>query len=124
MAQRAVIVDDGDNVARPAAADRAAFTIGNLVYLLFGILEALLAFRLVFRLLGANPASSFVDFIYNATEPFVAPFYGIFGEPTIANGVTGVSVFDTSTMVAMLVYGLVAWILVRIIAALSGRPTV
>src|SRR5689334_10819537 len=47
------------------------------IYFIFGILEALLAIRLAFRLLGANPQNGFVDFIYGITAPFVQPFVGI-----------------------------------------------
>ena len=45
----------------------------------FGLLVLLtgLTFRLVFALTGANPANGFVDFIYDVTGPFVAPFENI-----------------------------------------------
>jgi len=45
---------------------------------LFDVLEILLALRFVFKLLGANPSSEFVNFIYNLSAVFVAPFAGIF----------------------------------------------
>ncbi|HEX7259673.1 MAG TPA: YggT family protein [Candidatus Saccharimonadia bacterium] len=86
-----------------------------------GLLEGLLAFRLIFKLLGANPASGFVTFIYSVTEPFVAPFYGIFGQVT-TTGAETVAVFEPATLIAMLIYALVAWLVVRLIGAASGRP--
>ena len=49
------------------------------IYLLFGILEGLLAIRFVLGSLGANPAAGFAQFIYSVTQPFVAPFIGLFG---------------------------------------------
>ena len=49
------------------------------IYLLFGILELLLAIRFVLPLLGANPDAGFAQFIYSITKPFIAPFVGLFG---------------------------------------------
>ncbi len=49
------------------------------IYLLFGVLEGLLAIRFVLPLLGANPAAGFAQLIYSITKPFLAPFVGLFG---------------------------------------------
>ncbi|MGB4803504.1 MAG: hypothetical protein WBV59_12665, partial [Anaerolineae bacterium] len=45
--------------------------VQNGIYLLFGILEGLLAIRFVLPLLGANPAAGFAQFIYSVTKPFL-----------------------------------------------------
>ena len=89
--------------------------IQNGVYLLLGILEALLGIRFVLGLLGANPAASFAQFIYRITEPFLAPFVGLFGKPRFEG-----SVFDWNVLVAMLVYALIAWLLVKIVWLVMG----
>ncbi|MEP6710543.1 MAG: YggT family protein [Candidatus Saccharibacteria bacterium] len=73
----------------------------RVIYYLGGVIIALLSLRLVFQLFGANQASGFVDFIYTVSGLFVAPFFGIFGEPTF-----GVSHFETSTLVAIVIYAL------------------
>ena len=73
----------------------------RVVYYLGGVIIALLFLRLIFQLFGANQASGFVDFIYTVSGLFVAPFFGIFGEPTF-----GVSHFETSTLVAIIIYAL------------------
>lgn len=115
---------------RPVATERVVerhggggSAVGNIVYLIFGILEALLAFRFVFKLLGANAGSGFVSFIYGVTNPLVAPFYGIFGQP-IYQGNQATATLDFSTLIAMAVYALIGWVIVRIIAAATNRPTV
>ena len=46
----------------------------KIVYFALGVLEVLLAFRLVFKLLGANPQSPFVSIIYSVSQAFLAPF--------------------------------------------------
>jgi uncharacterized protein YggT (Ycf19 family) len=89
--------------------------VQNGIYLLFGILEALLGIRFVLGLSGANSAASFAQFIYRITEPFVAPFVGLFGKPRFEG-----SVFDWNVLVAMLVYALIAWVLVKIMWLVMG----
>jgi hypothetical protein len=81
-----------------------------------GILEALLAFRFLLRLFAANPAAGFTDFIYDATRPFVSPFTAVFNVTRVEGG----SVFEWTTLLAMLVYWLLAWAVIRLF--LMGRP--
>ncbi len=89
--------------------------VQNTIYLLFGILEGLLGIRFVLELLGANPAAGFAQFIYTITNPFLAPFVGLFGTAR-----SGGSVFDVSILVAILVYALIAWVLVKIVWLVMG----
>lgn len=91
-----------------------------IVYFLFGVLEILLGFRLVLKLLGANPASGFVNFIYSVTGIFTFPFRGIFPQET-QPGLETVSVFEPSTLVAIIVYALIAWGIVKLIQIGSGK---
>lgn len=74
-----------------------------LIYYLFGLLEALLAIRVVLSLLGANQGNGFASLIYNVTYPFVKPFFGLFGYTFQY----GVSHLEIETIVAMIVYALV-----------------
>ena len=92
------------------------YWITTVVYFLLGVLEVILALRFIFRLLGANESSGFVTFLYSLSFVFVAPFKGIFNEPTIYNG----SVFELSTLVAMLIYALIAWGIVSLARVLFG----
>src|SRR5438876_3586888 len=80
------------------------FWITRIVYFVLGVLEVILLLRLIFRLLGANEVSAFVMFLYNLSHVFVGPFNGIFNDQAL-----GRSVFEISTVVAMLVYALIAW---------------
>ena len=95
-------------------------TAGYLVYFVFGLLEILLGFRFVLKLLGANPATSFVDFIYNLSSVFVAPFEGIFNA-SLAKGDVTTSVFEPATLVALIVYVVIAWGIVALIRLASGQ---
>lgn len=95
-------------------------TIEYLIYFLFGILEVLLAFRLVLKLMGASMSSAFVDLIYNVTGVFILPFEGIFRRG-FTQGVETTSVLEPSTLVAILVYTLLAWGIVKMIRISSGE---
>ncbi len=83
----------------------------RVVYYIGGVIIALLAVRMILQLLGANQGSDFVGFIYGLSGIFVAPFFGIFGEPTF-----GESHFETSTLVAIVVYALVVIGIAKLIA--------
>ncbi len=78
--------------------------ITRVVYFVLGVVEVILLLRLIFRLLGANESSDFVMFLYNLSHIFVGPFNGIFNDQAL-----GRSVFEISTLVAMIVYALIAW---------------
>lgn len=93
------------------------FKATQLVWLLFGILEALIALRIVLKLIGANAASPIAGFIYEVTSFFLAPFAGLTGTPT-----AGSMVLELSSVIAMVVYGLIAWALVKIIQVIFYRP--
>jgi uncharacterized protein YggT (Ycf19 family) len=98
-----------------AARREGTFRVQGGIYLLFGILEGLLAIRFFLALLGANPAAGFTQFIYSITKPFLAPFVGLFGTARF-----GGSVLDVSPLMAIIVYSLIAWVLVRAVALVMG----
>lgn len=98
----------------------SSLTVERLVYFLFGILEALLALRLVFKLAGASLSSAFVGFVYGITGIFILPFEGIFRRG-FAPGIETKSVLEPSTIVALIVYAGIAWGVVKLIRILSGN---
>lgn len=91
----------------------------QVVYIIFGIVIALLVIRVILKALAANPGAAFTSFVYGITGPLVAPFQGIFATPTTTRG----SVFEFSSVVAIVVYVLVAWGIVRLIEIMGQRRT-
>ena len=81
----------------------------QVVWYILGLLEALLAFRFVLKLLAANSSAGFSSFIYITSYPFATPFLNVFS----ATKVEG-SVFEWTTLLAMLVYLLIAWGIVKL----------
>lgn len=98
----------------------ATQTTTKLIYFIFGILEVLLSFRLIFKLAGASMASAFVQFIYSVTAIFIYPFEGIFRRVT-ADGVETKSILEPSVLVAIVVYALLAWGIVKLVVVLSRQ---
>ena len=95
-------------------------TIEYLIYFFLGLLEVLLAFRLVLKLTGASLASAFVRIIYGLTGIFILPFEGIFRRG-FSQGIETTSVLEPSTVVAIIVYAVLGWGIVRLIRITSGE---
>lgn len=94
--------------------DTESFTASRIVYYILGVLETLLAFRLVFKLLGANPNSGFVSFIYSISRVFLVPFTTIF-RPAVTEGIETKAILEPGTIIAMIVYALIAWGIVKLL---------
>lgn len=82
----------------------------QIVWYILGIIEVLLAFRLVLKLLGANAVAGFTSFIYGVTYIFAAPFLKVFRITQVAG-----SVFEWTTILAMLVYWVVAFAIIKLL---------
>jgi hypothetical protein len=93
------------------------FKATQLVWLLFGVLEALIALRILLMLIGANPGSPIVALIYGFTSLFLFPFAGLIGSPSAGN-----MVLELSSLFAMLIYGLIAWAIERTVWLIFYRP--
>ncbi|HEY6435421.1 MAG TPA: YggT family protein, partial [Ignavibacteriaceae bacterium] len=79
---------------------KSIFRVSQVIWTILAIILILLAFRVVLRVLGADPTSGFATLIYTISYPFAAPFSGII--PTDYG--TGDSVFEWSTIIAAAVY--------------------
>ena len=93
------------------------FKVTQLIWLLVGLLEGVLGLRFIFKLIGVNAENTFASLLYKVTDFFVAPFASLTGAPA-ANGM----VLEVSTLIAMVVYALVAWGLAKIVYVLFYRP--
>lgn len=93
------------------------FKLTQLVWLLFGLLEALIALRIFLKLIGANAGNTFAALVYSITGLFLWPFFGLTGTPA-ANGM----VLEIPSVIAMIVYALAAWVIARVVWLLLYRP--
>ncbi len=87
---------------------------------LFLVLEAVALLRFFLKLVGADPTNPFAQFLYNFTGFFLYPFEGIV--PSGKFGTNVVHVFEWSTLIAMLVYGILFWIVRYFLLTIISRP--
>ncbi len=83
---------------------KAIFRTYQVVWYALGIVEVLLTFRILLKLLGANAQSGFTSFIYGISNPFALPFSGILATTKSAD-----MVIEWSTLIAMAVYAIIAY---------------
>jgi uncharacterized protein YggT (Ycf19 family) len=86
----------------------------NIIWFIVGFIDALLGFRFVFEILGANPYNEFTQLVYTLSYPVAQPFRSIFGITSVAN-----SYFDWSVLLAMIVYLLIGYGLVQLLRIIN-----
>lgn len=115
---QAVNLDEKQRGIAKANQNSSVARIINIVYYLFGALELLLGIRLVLHLVGSNPANGFAYFIETLSAPFVSMFSTLVQNPIW----DGVYVLEITTIIAMLVWAIVAWLVGRLIWLMASRP--
>lgn len=93
------------------------FKATQIVWLLFGTLEVLIALRIMLKLIAANPNSPIAALIYAFTDLFLFPFAGLTATPS-----AGGMVLELSSLFAMVIYALIAWAIERTIWVIFYRP--
>src|SRR6266436_7734645 len=84
------------------------------------VLEAIFLLRFFLKLLGADPNNQFAQFLYSLTGFFLYPFAGIVQSGRFGTNV--VHIFEWSTLIGMLVYGLLFWILKYFLRTAISSP--
>lgn len=91
----------------------------GIICLVFTVIEILIGIRVLLKLFGANPAAEFTGLIYAFTDPFVAPFQGVFPTPSGYG-----SVLEISSALAIPIYALLARLCISIARLIRDRrPT-
>lgn len=81
----------------------------QIVWYILGLIEVLLVFRFILKLLWANTTAGFTSFIYGVTYIFASPFLSVFRISKVEG-----SIFEWTTLLAMLVYWIVAIGIIRL----------
>jgi len=87
----------------------------QVVWYALYVVQMLLAIRFLLKLLGANPGAAFTNFIYSVSGVFTWPFATVFQNSAVSG-----SVFEWTTLLAMLIYWLLAVALIKLF--LMGKP--
>ena len=97
----------------------SVYKVSQIIWLLFGGLEALIGIRVILLLIGANPANGFTALVYQLTQLFLWPFQNLIANPTFQN-----MTLEVTSIIAMIVYALLGWLIVRMIWVVFYRaPT-
>lgn len=120
-----VIISNADHTARRKQIIRnigaqqrlAVAKVNRIIWLLFGVLETLIGLRILLKMIGANPNNTFASFLYSVTDVFLWPFSGLITSPA-----SGDMVLEISSIIAMFVYALAAWVIVRLLWVIFYRP--
>ena len=90
--------------------------ITGLIQLAFVVLNGLIGIRFLLKLMAANPANPFAQLVYFITSPFLWLFQGITYTPAFQ----GVQI-EFFSLIAIVVYTLICWIIVQLIWLLFAR---
>jgi len=93
------------------------FKAMQFIWLGLAVLEVLIGLRVVFKLIAVNPDNLLAGLLYGLTNVFLFPFSGL--TPTPASG--GM-VLELSSLIAMVVYALLAWAAVKLVEVIFYRP--
>jgi YggT family protein len=101
-----------ERLVKDSAAERVGLAqkLSQLIWLLGGLLQAVLGLRFLLKLIAANPSSPFADLVYSFTDLFLLPFQALVATPSTDQGM----VLEITTLIAMLVYGLATWAVVKL----------
>lgn len=89
---------------------KVIFRSYQIIWYILGFIEILLGFRVALKAMGANPFSGFVSLIYAVSDPLALPFAGI-----LRSSVGSGAVLEWSTIIAAVVYLIVAFGLVNLL---------
>ncbi|NJL44650.1 MAG: YggT family protein [Leptolyngbyaceae cyanobacterium SM2_3_12] len=92
--------------------------VRNAILFLVGALEVLLGLRFFLRISLANPENAFAQFIFNLSDPFIAPFATLFISPTNADASR---IFDLNVLVAMVIYALLGLLALALVNFFEGQ---
>lgn len=124
--KRVVVQQHGDHVHEEHVVENvnleyreSVYKISQVIWLLFGGLEALIGMRVILMLIGANPANWFTALVYQLSQLFLWPFQNLITNPSFQN-----LTLEITSIIAMLVYAIIGWMCVRLIWVLFYRaPT-
>jgi hypothetical protein len=92
-----------------------ALFVERVVNAIIGIIELVLALRVILELFGANPGSEFVAWLYTLTAALIGPFTGAFAPLGLGNE----TVVDVVAILAMIAYAVLGWLISELLSFIS-----
>jgi uncharacterized protein YggT (Ycf19 family) len=97
-----------------------ALFLSAITQFVFGLIEIMIVLRIMMKMLGASTVAPFVSWLYETTEPLLAPFSGVFPTPQVSGGF----VLEISALVALVVYGLAGFLINTLVTTITRPPAV
>lgn len=91
----------------------------ELANFVFGLIDVLLIFRFVLKLLAANPEAAFVAWVYETTRPLLNPFILAFPTPKVRGGFT----LEFTTLFAIFVYTFVGYLIKELLQMMAKKSS-
>ena len=91
--------------------------IKDLSAFVFAIIEIILVFRFVLKLLAASPSAGFVSWIYATSRPLINPFLFAFPTPSV----TGGFVLEFTTLFAIFAYAFIGYLVQEVLKIVSKK---
>ena len=88
--------------------------IAVLINLVTSLIEGLLGLRIILKLFGASTAAPFVRWVFETTQPLLAPFIGMFPSPKLPEGF----VIEFSVLFAFMVYTFIGYLATELLETL------
>jgi len=109
--------DDSDALSSFFPFNQGLLTrVTGLIWLGFSVLDGLIGLRFMLKLVAANPSNPFASFVYAITAPALWVFRGLTASPSF-DGV----VIELYDFIAVAVYALLGWVLIRALWLLFAR---
>lgn len=106
---REIIDEQGNRIYERDAYISNYSPVARVIWFILGIINTLIAIRFLLKLFAANPGAGFTNFVYSATSGLIAPFTGV-----IHNTIIGSGNFEWASLLAIIIYWLIAWALVSL----------
>jgi uncharacterized protein YggT (Ycf19 family) len=94
--------------------------VERLVVFVFGLIQALIVMRVILLLLAAREANPIVEFVYDLSEIFVAPFRGMFAMDTVP---AGQAALDVAAIVALIGWTILELLIIALIRIFRPATT-
>jgi hypothetical protein len=112
---RHVVYEDRVATARPSGAT----VLSRVVIFIFGLIQLVIALRIVFLAIGAREGNPIVATVLDLSRPLVAPFEGILNTNALA---TSGSTFDTTAVVALIGWTILEIVVLAFVRILRREP--
>lgn len=89
--------------------------VRDLATFIIAIVEILLIFRFILKLLAANPSAGFVQWVYETTQPLLQPFLFAFPTPSVRGGF----VLEFTTLFALFAYAFIGYLIQELLIVIE-----